>query len=91
MGPLFAEGMALMRLKGAEPIAVYDRAYRIRHNKGQVRTDLFSGATAAASGLVGMGLLRPRLQGAVFGAAFGVGLGVLLHVLTAPKEYKPDN
>ena len=86
VGPLLGLTLCYMRLRKEEPIAIYDRAYRLRHHKLQNRTDEFSGFGAVVGAGLGAVLLKPRLRGGIYGAAFGVGLGVIAHVLTTPKS-----
>ena len=87
VGVAFAAIMTFMRIRGNEEEQIWDRCYRLRYNKGQVRMDKFSygfalvGGAAGAAGLGG-------LAGAVQGASIGLGLSVLGHVLTKPKEKK---
>ena len=86
VGPPLGFLACYMVLRKAEPIGIYDRAYRLRYSKLQNRTDKFSEIGAAVGAGLGAALLKPRLQGGFYGAAFGVGLGVILHVLTTPKS-----
>lgn len=86
VGPLLGMSMCFAKLHNAEPIAIYDRAYRLRFNKGQVRTDIFSGAVGLVGAGMGAALMRPPLTGGLYGAAFGIGLGTIVHVLTKHKE-----
>lgn len=86
VGPLFGWTLCYMRLRKEEPIAIYDRAYRLRHHELQNRTDKFSGISAVVGAGLGAMLLKTRLRGAIYGSAFGVGLGVIAHVLTTPKS-----
>lgn len=70
---------------------IYDRAYRLRHNKGQVRMDKFTYGSALAGGLVGMAATPNwSVTGGIQGASVGIGLAVFAHVLTSPKEKKKD-
>ena len=78
--------MGFMKLHNAEHIAVYDRAYRLRHHAGQVRTDKVSGIGALVGAGVGAVAMKPPIVGGLYGAAFGVGLGVIAHVLTSHKK-----
>ena len=50
--------MTYGRLKDAEPITIYDRAYRLRHNEGQNRVDRVTayGAGTCLAGTPGAGI-----------------------------------
>ena len=64
---------------------IYDRCYRLRYNKGQVRTDKFTYGGLVLGGLggayAGLSTVGPFVSG-LQGASMGVGLAVLAHVLT---------
>jgi len=76
-GIVIAPIMTEMAVKGQENERIFDRAYRIRYNRGQMRTDrfFFTGALGglAVGGLVGPGLLTGALLG---GASACVGAGL---------------
>ena len=61
---------------------IFDRSYRLRHNKMQVRCDRISAATASIGAVAGaMGFSSLGLvTGGLYGASLGLGLGVFLHV-----------
>ena len=82
--------MTIMRTYGNTDDQIYDRSYRLRHNKGQVRTDKFTYGCAALGGVGGAaaGLSASAVASGVQGASMGVGLAVLAHVLTKSKEKK---
>ncbi|XP_064398491.1 uncharacterized protein LOC135345075 [Halichondria panicea] len=81
IGMVFAAVMTMMRTRGNTEEQVFDRSYRLRYNKRQVRLDKFSygfaliGGAAGAAGLGGLG-------GVVGGASMGLGLSVIGHSLT---------
>lgn len=83
--------MTVMKTYNNTEDQIYDRSYRIRHNKGQVRTDNFTyggitlgGMAGVAGGISGAGPVMSLVQG----ASMGLGLAVLSHVLTKPREKK---
>jgi len=85
--PLITE----MALKNSTPEAVYDRAYRIRHNKGQLRVDRYAdyfslaglGASIATSkSLWATPIWTPMV--------FGMNIGILTAALVNKME-KSDN
>lgn len=87
----FAAVMTFMRCRGNTEEQMYDRCYRLRYNKGQVRTDKFSYGGAVLGGLAGAAVLPVGpVAGAVQGASMGLGLAVAAHVLTKPKEEKKE-
>ncbi len=81
IGAVVGAVMTLMRTRGNTEEQIYDRCYRLRHNKRQVRLDKFSysfavvGGVAGAAGLGGAG-------GALGGVGMGLGLSVIGHCLT---------
>lgn len=83
----FAAVMTAARLWSSTDEQIFDRAYRIRYNKGQVRMDKFTYGSALLGGVAGAAALPGgALNGSLQGASIGVGLAVLAHVLTKPKE-----
>jgi len=77
--------MTYMRIRNQTDIEIYDRSYRIRYNKLQVRCDRISVVTAgvgAVAGVMGWSALGPLTAG-LYGASLGLGLGVFLHVIVA--------
>ena len=71
-----------MRIRDQNDIQIYDRSYRIRYNKLQVRCDRISVVTAgvgAMAGVMGWSSLGAVTAG-LYGASLGLGLGVFLHV-----------
>lgn len=65
---------------------IYDRSYRLRHNKGQVRMDKFTYGSALAGGIVGMAAVPWSVAAGIQGASMGVGLSVFAHVLTSKMK-----
>jgi len=89
VGMAFGIAMTMMRTYGNTDDQIYDRTYRLRHNKGQVRMDKFTYGCAALGGLGGAagGLSSAgAVASGVQGASMGIGLAVLAHVLTKRKE-----
>lgn len=83
----FAAVMTVARLWNSTDEQIFDRAYRLRYNKGQVRMDKFTYGSALLGGVAGAAALPGgALNGSLQGASIGVGLAVLAHVLTKPKE-----
>lgn len=79
--------MTLTRTWGNTDEQIYDRCYRLRYNKGQVRMDKFSYGAAVLGGVVGVaGLPAGPVASAVQGASMGLGLSVFAQVLTKGKE-----
>ncbi len=74
------------RVSQLDADGIYDRAYRLKFNEGQNRTDVFAncasvvGAGAAAAA---MGVNLTNLTG---GASLGIVAGLLLHLATKPKR-----
>ena len=70
------------RIRDQTEEQIFDRSYRLRYNKSQVRCDRISvatagiGAVAGAFGFSSVGLVT----GGLYGASLGLGLGVFLHV-----------
>jgi hypothetical protein len=79
---LFTLGVA--KVATIDDIAgIEDRAYRLHHNAGQNRTDVFSAVFGGAAAVQGplVGIRRPM---AVVGVvALGTGLGVVTHVASS--------
>lgn len=85
-------GMVAGKSYSMDGAGVDDRAYRVSHNAGQLRTDEFAMYGAAAGALSGIVAGMVPAAGLVTriwnGASVGVGIGVLAHVATMPKEEK---
>lgn len=77
MGPVLSH----MRLRTQPAVSIYDRAYRLRYNFNQVRTDRFT----MLGSLVGAGtafyLGEPMKQGAFFGLCGGCVMAGILNYL----------
>lgn len=74
--------MTYMRIRDQTEEQIFDRSYRIRYNKGQVRCDRISATTAgigAVAGALGFSSVG-MVTGGLYGASLGLGLGVFLHV-----------
>jgi len=69
-GPLMTQ--QVLKAKKASPESVYDRCYRLRNNRGQVRVDRGSavGAVSVAAAAVPMG--GSPLLGGLFGMSMGI-------------------
>ena len=80
----FAAVMTFMKLWSSTDEQVFDRAYRLRFNEGQVRMDKFTYGGAILGGA--SGAAAGGVAGSLPGASLGVGLAVLAHVLTKPKK-----
>lgn len=80
----FAALMTYMRVRNNADEQIFDRAYRLRYNKGQVRMDKFTYGGALLGGATGA--MAGGLSGSLQGASLGVGLAVLAHVITKPKQ-----
>ena len=80
----FAALMTLARLWNSTDEQIFDRAYRLRYNQGQVRMDKFTYGGALLGGVAGAA--AGGLNGSLQGASVGVGLAVLAHVVTKPKQ-----
>lgn len=87
----FAIAMTAMRTYGNADEQIYDRCYRLRHNKGQVRMDKFTYGSIVLGGLGGatfaLSTAGPVVS-SVQGACVGVGLAVLAHVITKRGDKK---
>lgn len=84
MGP----AMTYMRIQGAkvDDEGLYDRCYRLRYNRNQVRTDRFAylGTIGGAAGALAMG--GPLTTGVVMGLVSGTILGGVYNTATAEKK-----
>ena len=78
--------MTAMITRGNEEVQIYDRSYRIRHNKGQSHLDLVTYPTVGAGAVTGALLASSRATGVLMGGSVGFGLSVLIHMLTKGKE-----
>jgi hypothetical protein len=67
------------KLEGDEPYAVYDRAYRLRNNRGQLKLDELSYAGSAVGVFTGTVLLGQGFLGFAVGLASGLGVGVVTY------------
>ena len=72
VGPIMTESM--LYAKKATPESVWDRCYRLRYNRGQVRTDKF--ATLCA--LTGATVTGVSGKGPLFGAVIGIATGTII-------------
>lgn len=73
------------RVSQLDADGIYDRAYRLKYNKGQNRTDLFAncaGAVGAGAAAAALGVNLTNVGG---GASLGIVAGLLLHLATMPK------
>ncbi len=89
-GPTMTE--AMLRSKNATDDSIWDRCYRLRQNKGQVRTDRYASFCALGAGTATALLGQGPLVGVLTGYASGTVLsGVLGNMLDPPepKESKP--
>ena len=68
MGPLLAH----LRLRTQNSVTIYDRAYRLRYNFNQVRTDRFSILGSLVGAGAAMYLGQELQQGVVFGLCGGL-------------------
>ena len=78
--------MVAMMTRGNEEVQIYDRSYRLRHNKGQCHLDVVTYPTVGAGAVTGALLTSSRAAGAMMGGSVGFGLSVLIHMLTKRKE-----
>jgi Protein of unknown function (DUF1757) len=77
---LVSAGMLAMKWPGMDMSGFVDRAYRLRHNKGQCRTDQFS-MVGMGMGALAASMMKGRGVYRVFGGAtIGSAIGVLAHV-----------
>jgi hypothetical protein len=63
-----------LKIKNEEEYKIWDRCYRLRHNRGQVRVDQYSFVGAVA----GAGIGVAAGSGALFGGLVGMSSGILL-------------
>lgn len=70
-GPVMTR--SVLNVKQATPESVYDRCYRIRNNRGQVRVDRGS----AVGALSGSALMLPMGGSPVMGALVGMSVGII--------------
>lgn len=69
---------------------IYDRAYRLKYNQGQTRTDVFAncaGAVGAGAAAAALGVNLTNIGG---GASLGIVAGLALHLLTSQNRNKPN-
>lgn len=66
---------------------VDDRAYRIKHNEGQNRVDLYSGIGAVSGAALGVVGSKTVIFSALAGSLTGVAAGVAFYALDKNKEY----
>ena len=82
--------LGVARVSTLDADGIYDRAYRLKYNQGQTRTDVFAncaGAVGAGAAAAALGVNLTNVGG---GAGIGIALGVLLHVLTSQQKNKPN-
>ena len=85
----FTAIMTAARLWNSTDEQVFDLAYYIRYNKGQVRLDKVTYGSALLGGVAGVAALPGgALNGSLQGASIGVGLAVLAHVKTDVQYIK---
>jgi len=70
VAPLMTQGV--LRGKKATPESVYDRCYRLRYNRGQVRVDRGSAVGAVTGSALAVPIGANPLMGALFGMSFGI-------------------
>ena len=81
----FAAVLTAARLWNSTDEQVFDRAYRLRYNKGQVWMDKLTYGSALLGGVAGAAALPGGgLNGSLQGATIGVGLAVLAHIFIKP-------
>lgn len=68
-GPL----MTFLKVKDEDEYKIWDRCYRLRHNRGQVRVD--QGSIVGAVG--GAGICAATGSGALFGGLVGMSSGII--------------
>ena len=70
------------RIRDQTEEQIFDRSYRIRYNKGQIRCDRISVATAGIGAVAGAMTFSSvgMVTGGLYGASLGLGLGVFVHV-----------
>lgn len=79
------------RVSTLDADGVFDRAYRLKYNQGQTRTDVFAncaGAVGAGAAAAALGVNFTNVGG---GAGLGIALGVMLHVLTSSNATKHNS
>jgi len=69
-GPVMTQ--SLLRGKQATPESVYDRCYRLRYNKGQVRIDRGSAVGAVSGALLAGQMSASPVMGALLGMSAGM-------------------
>ena len=74
--------LTYLRIRDQTEEQIFDRSYRLRHSKMQIRCDRISIATAGIGAVAGvLGFPSAGLvTGGLYGASVGLGLGVFLHV-----------
>jgi len=81
--------MAWLRLRNEPDIAIYDRAFRLRHNPTQVRVDDYSKVGALLGALLTTTVFlkrAPLVWNLAGGAALGVAGGVITHTVQMIQE-----
>ena len=81
LGPV----LTFMRMKGSEEVGYYDRSYRLRCNRNQVRVDRMSylGAAAGAGTMAYMG--GSPVNGIILGLSAGCLLGAFYNTTCGEK------
>ncbi len=87
-GPAMTEGM--LRSKNADDDSIWDRCYRLRQNKGQVRTDRYASFCALGAGTATALMGQGPLVGVLTGYASGTVLSGVLGNMLDPPESKED-
>ena len=82
IGALMLIPLTYLRIRDQTEEQIFDRSYRIRYNKTQIRCDRISVTTAGIGAVVGaMGFSSAGMvTGGLYGASLGLGLGVFLHI-----------
>lgn len=79
--------MTYMMTRGNEEVQIYDRSYRLRHNKPQSYLDRVTYGVVGTGAVVG-GLAAPafRGMGVLLGSSLGFGVAVPVQLATKGKE-----
>lgn len=76
-GGVFLAMGVYQKLAASDPWGLYDRAYRLRHNKGQKLWDKLAYSTASIGLFLGTVVFNGGLFGAAAGFSGGLSLGLL--------------
>ena len=82
IGALMLVPLTYARIYDQTEEQIFDRSYRIRYNKGQVRCDRISVTTAGIGAVAGAMAFSSvgMVTGGLYGASLGLGLGVFVHI-----------